>query len=113
VPQTNENDHAEKSGTEKPSWKNRHGKSDTKKEPSYEDPSFKKDIDDDSRPAWETDLAYNTLRQMNVIAGYDDVKKPADHYDKFKEALKKTTLQKSHDPGHQVHTGCTRKTLVS
>jgi hypothetical protein len=70
-------------------------------------------IIDDIRPAWETDLAYNTLRQMFVIAGYDDVKKPADHYDKFKEALKKTTLQKSHDPGHQVHTGCTRKPLVS
>jgi hypothetical protein len=46
------------------------------------------------KEAWETDATFQTLRQLFMIAGYDDIKKPADHYLQYEKAVQEAGLQK-------------------
>jgi predicted transcriptional regulator len=84
--------HAEKTGTEKPARKNRHGKSDTKEDLSFKDPSFKKDFDDDASAdpkPWETDFQYKGFRQIFTKAGADDIFDHETHYQTYQRSLEK------------------------
>jgi DNA-binding transcriptional regulator YhcF (GntR family) len=84
--------HAEKTGTEKPARKNRHGKSDTKEELSFKDPSFKKDFDDDASAVpkpWETDEQYKAFNKLYIEAGSNPILDHEKHYEKFQQAVEK------------------------